>query len=166
MFIIWRGWGWLVLPFFLAVWWIADTPVAAIYRSAAGYEYLYNAEKGICWAIAFFVVAIPLAALSFWRRHAERTRTPEELATEDAGRRDALAAYERTRVEGGAAPDPQTQAILAGTAPLPPLVRARSSFFFVPFWIFPFVFVAIGVLLLVMNIPVAIEEIALHERAE
>lgn len=157
MIIIWRSWGWLVLPFFLAVWGLADGPVASIYRSATNDDSLYNPEKGVCWAISFFLIAIPLGALSFWRRHAERTRTPDENAAEDVKRREQLAQWEAMRLKDGQSPDPQSQAILAGTAPLPPLTRAKSSFFFIPFWIMPFVFIAIGVLVLVLNLPEALE---------
>ena len=164
MFIIYRSWGWLVLVFFLAVWGLAEGPVAGIYRNVTGYIGLYNAEKGIAWAISFFVIAIPLAALSFWRRRAERTLTGDELAAENAKRFEQLAKYEAQRLAIPLPPDPQTQAILAGQAPLPALTRSKSSFFFIPFWIFPFVFVAIGILLLVLNIPTALEEIERHER--
>jgi hypothetical protein len=157
MIIIWRSWGWLVLPFFLAVWGLADGPVSAIYRTATDDMSLYNAEKGVCWAIAFFVIALPLGALGFWRRHAERTRTPEESTLEDAKRREQLAQWEAMRIKDGQAPDPQTQAILAGTSPLPALTRTRSSFFFIPFWVFGFVFVALGALVLVINLPEALE---------
>lgn len=157
MIIIWRSWGWLVLPFFLAVWGLAEGPVSAIYRSASGDDSLFNAEKGVCWAIAFFVVSVPLAALGLWRKHAERRRTPEETAAEDAKRREQLASWEAMRITDGQEPDPQTQAILAGTAPLPPFTRATSSFFFIPFWLFGFVFAAIGVLVLVINLPEALE---------
>ena len=156
MIIIWRSWGWLVLPFFLAVWGLADGPVAAIYRSATADDSLYNPEKGVCWAIAFVIVSLPLAALGLWRKHAERTRTPGEAAVEDAKRRERLQRWEAERIQQGLPPAPETQAILAGTAPLPPVTRAKSSFFFVPFWLFGFVFAAIGVLVLVINLPEAL----------
>lgn len=161
MFIIWRGWGWLVLPFFLLVWALADGPVASIYRSAAYGDAeapLYNAEKAICWAIAFFVVALPLAALSFWRRHAERTRTPEEHAQEAQQRLIGMQKFEEVRLAGGDSPDPQLQAYLSGQAQLAPIFRPKSHFFFIPFWITPFLFVALGILLLVLNVPTAIAE--------
>jgi hypothetical protein len=154
--IIWRSWGWLVLPFFLAVWGLADGPVAAIYRSATDDMSLYNAEKGVCWAIAFFVVSVPLAALSLWRKHAERTRTAEEITLEDAKRREQLAQWEAMRLKDGQAADPQTQAILTGGAPLPPMTRSRSTFFFIPFWLFGFVFAAIGLIVLGINLPEAL----------
>lgn len=157
MIIIWRSWGWLVLPAFLAVWGLADGPIAAIYRSVTNDTSLYNEEKGVCWAIGLFIIAIPLGALGLWRRHAERRRTPEEAAAEDVKRREALAQYEAIRIEGGQQPDPQTQAVLAGTAPLPPITRAKSSFFFIPFWVFGFLFVAIGIVVLVLNLPEALE---------
>lgn len=155
MIIIWRSWGWLVLPFFLAVWGLADGPIAGIYRSITNDDSLYNAEKGVCWAIAFFVISVPLAALGLWRKHAERVRTADELAAEDAKRREQLAQWEAMRITDGQEPDPQNQAILAGTAPLPPATRAKSSFFFIPFWLFGFVFAALGVLVLVLNLPEA-----------
>ncbi len=159
MIIIWRAWGWLVLPFFLFAWFLADNVTPAIYRGITGLETLFNPDDAICWAIALFLIAIPLGALAFWRKHAERTRTPQEQAVEDEKRRVELAKYEQTRIATGLAPDLQLQTIINGQAPLPPVTRVKSSFFFIPFWIMPFVFVAIGMLLLVVNVPVAAEQI-------
>lgn len=158
MFIIWRGWGWLTLPIFLGVVGLAQGPVEAIYRNVSGYQYMFNGDKGICWAISYFVVAIPFAALAFWRRHAERTRTAAETAAEDAERLEFIRTFEASQIARGVQPDPASQAILAGTAPLPPIVRAKSSFFFIPFWVMPIVFVAIGIVLLVVNVPIALDE--------
>lgn len=57
MIVIWRSWGWLILPFFLLTWFIAASLIAPIYSAATGYGSLYNADRGITWAVAFFVVA-------------------------------------------------------------------------------------------------------------
>jgi hypothetical protein len=157
MIIIWRSWGWLTLPILLAVWGLADGPIATIYRNASGYANLYNPDKGVCWGISFLVISIPFAALAFWRRHAERTRTPAETAIEDDKRRQDLKKFEASRIASGLQPDPKLQAIIAGTAPLPPFTPAKSSFFFIPFWIMPIVFAALGILVLVLNVPAALE---------
>jgi hypothetical protein len=145
--VIWRGWGWLILPFFLLVWFLAESVIVPIYRSATGYEFLFNADKGIAWAIAFAVIApVILVFVLFALRPLERVPLNGQQ-------------WEAHRARKAA----EAQLAAAGqTPPHPVHAKLYSSFFFIPMWVFPIIFILIGILLLAINIPVALAEAGPH----
>lgn len=156
MIIIWRRWGWLILVFFLLAWWLSDSVVQPIYRGATGFEFMYNAEKGISWAIALFVVAALIFV--FWYfllRREGQPLTEAEWAKVKENAANSIRASESLRIEGDLTTE-QKLAQLEASQPPPP--TKKSSFFFIPFRFFPFIFAAIAILLLVINIPVALAE--------
>jgi len=61
MILIWRRWGWLVLPALLLVLGIAEALIQ-LYRATSGFDFVFNAEKLVLWGAAFLIVA-PLVAL-------------------------------------------------------------------------------------------------------
>lgn len=139
--VIWRGSGWLILPFFLLTWWIASGVVEPIYRSVTGFEYMYNADKAMCWTIALVVGAVlillfNLFALPFF---------------DGLGR-----SLRQGNVQPAAAPQ---DAPAAASAPVTPVrYKSHSSFFFIPMRFFPFIFLGIAVLVFAANISTAIAE--------
>jgi len=163
MLIIWRRFGWLILVFFLLAWGIADNVISPIYRSITGLDSLYNADKGITWAIALVVVAILMFAFNlYFLRNEGRTYTPEEWKALTTKR---LSSYQLVKTlnetdDAYAARKTAYEADLR-TAPVPPPTK-RSTFFFIPMRIMPIVFVVIAVLLLIANIPTALDEASLR----
>lgn len=154
MFIIWRRHGWLILPAFLLAWWLSDSVIQPIYKNAVGYSGgLYNAEKAICWAIALAIVAVVIFAYWFlFLRGEGKPMTDEQFERFKEDRRQiARFSHEVKKTS----PDEEIAQIDAEPRPAP---LKTSTFFFIPFKFFPVIFVAIGILLLVVNIPVAMEE--------
>ena len=140
MILIWRSWGWLILPFFLLTWFVAASVIAPIYSAATGYGSLYNADRGITWAIAFFVVAALI--LVFVRYALPRL----ELIPTTAQQREAPQARKAAETQ------------LAAAGQQLPARKLISTFFFIPMRAFPIVFAVIGILLLIVNVPVALGE--------
>ena len=157
--IIWRRHGWLILVFFLIAWGLADGVISPIYRGATGLEYLYNSDKGIVWAIALTVVAALIFGYNFaFLRNEGKQFSPEEWRV-IADKR--LASYQLIKTlnetdESYAARKAAYEADLRdGPVPAP---IPRSTFFFIPMRIMPLIFIGIAVLLLILNIPTALEE--------
>ena len=159
MFVIWRSWGWLVLPFILLVWLLAESVVQPIYRSIAGYEFMYNADKLICWGIAFFLGAAALFAFNLLLMRGDGKPITPERWKKNVELRARLAEEDPVR------PAEQSAAIAAAirAEPIPPAGKS-STFFFIPMRFMPIVFAIVGVIMLAINIPVAIEEIPLHQQ--
>jgi len=159
MLIIWRRHGWLILVFFLVAWGLADGVISPIYRGITGLEYLYNSDKGIVWAISLTVVAGLILGYNLaFLRNEGRQYTEEEWRVV-ANKR--LASYQLIKTinetdDAYAARKAAYEADLRnGPVPAP---TAKSSFFFIPMKVMPIIFVAIAVLLLILNIPTALEE--------
>ncbi len=155
MFIIWRRHGFLILPAVLLAWWLSDSVIQPIYKNAAGYTGgLYNAEKAICWAIALGVVAVLIFV--YWLlflRNEGKPMTDEQFERLKEAKREYLR-MANPEVDG-ISPE---QALAQVDAEPKPAPAKSSTFFFIPFKFFPVIFVAIGILLLVVNVPVAMEE--------
>lgn len=152
--IIWRGSGWLILPFFLLTWWLADGVIQPIYRSITGFEYMYNADKAMCWAIAFGVVAalillFNLFVLPFLDKlgaavqRGTAPQTPQAPATPAEG--------------SGPSVQPQ-EAVAVSAQVTNQRPRFYSTFFFIPMHLFPIIFVVIGIIVFVTNVGTAIAE--------
>ena len=159
MVIIWRRHGWLTLVFILLAWGMADRVISPIYSSVTGLSSLYNADKGIVWAIALTVVAGLIFGYNVaFLRNEGRQYTEEEWRVVADKR---LASYQLIKTinetdEAYAARKAAYEADLRnGPVPAP---TAKSSFFFIPMKVMPIIFVAIAVLLLILNIPTALEE--------
>lgn len=142
--VIWRGWGFLTLFFILGIFGLTSGVIEPIYRSQTGFEYVYNAEKLVMGGSATILIALVLAAFVWfvlpWM---------ELVPTTEQGRESLR------------------QAKAAGVTefPRPKPWKTRSSFFFIPMWVLPIVFVALGVLLIVLNMGTAAAEIAVREGA-
>ena len=155
MFIIWRRWGFLVLAFFLLTWALADNVVDPIYRSITGYEFLFNPEKGICWAIAFFAVSLVILAFVLLVLR-EGTPFPPDVWAEIVEKNaQSIAKY---RLKDETDEDVARKQAQVRAQPIPEPAKT-STFFFIPLKWFPYIFAGIGVLLLVINVPVSIAEI-------
>lgn len=164
MFIIWRGMGWLILPFILLAWWLADGVILPIYRGNTGFEYVYNAEKGVMGGVAMIVVAVIIALfVLFVQRPLERQPTTEEGWAEwEAKKRAELVTYAKVLADGNVPLDAERQAQLDG-APIPRPAKRSSSFFFIPMWVFPILFAVIGIVMIAMNVGTAVAEVAVRE---
>lgn len=140
--IIWRGAGWLTLVFILLAVGLSTAVLEPIYRSVSGFEFVYNAEKGVVAGIAVIAIAIV-----FW------------LFVQFA-----LPRLETIRV-GRPAADPANPGA-APVKPAPaPFWKTKSSTFFIPMWVQPVIFLLIGVFLIVLNLDTALTEVALREGA-
>jgi len=153
MFIVWRGWGWLVLVFFLLTWLLESAVLTPLYKAITGFEYVYNAEHGILWAVGLVIAGVAIFLFNrFVLRPLERVPTTPEAFQARAA---AKAAAEQAAASG-AVPAP-------AEAPAVAPRKTFSSFFFIPMRVWPIIALAIAVLLLVVNIPVAIDEVSLRE---
>lgn len=151
MFIIWRGAGWLTLVFILLAVGLSTGVLEPIYRSNTGFEFVYNAEKGVIGGIGMIVTAIIFwLFVQFVLPWIEAIFGPDPIKVEPA--------------------DPATQADpSAAPAPAPlkrkPFWKTKSSTFFIPMWVQPIIFLIIGVLMIVLNLDTAIAEVTLREGA-
>jgi hypothetical protein len=68
-------------------------------------------------------------------------------------------------VEPEAAAAAATAADTATKTPRPKPWKTRASFFFIPMWVLPIVFLVVGFLLMVLNVQDALAGIALREGA-
>lgn len=142
MILIWRRWGWLVLPAFLLAWWLSTTVVQPIYLSVTGYEVSYNADDAIAFGIAMCVVAPLVFGVDLlFRRLFDNPRTPTSPAA--AGSASAI-------------PD---------VPPAPaqvPVRRPAASCFWIPMWIWAIIFAVIGVFMIIYHIPLSIADAQLR----
>jgi hypothetical protein len=145
--VIWRRWGWLVLPLFLLVWSLATGPVLNAYGSAMGLDGRYNGDKGVAGGISFLIVAplvVVVDVLFMW--------IVKKALEPPAGQPQVM-------IPAGASLD-------SAPVPVPPPVgspkRKRASFFFIPMWIWGPIFAVIGLIMLVINVPISLEEAPTH----
>ncbi len=163
VFIVWRRMGWLILPLLLLVWWVAENAILPIYRAQTGFEYVYNAERGVMWGIAFILGGLILLAFAILVLHRFES-VPRDPARRAAWEERTRASYAKTvamLASTDAQASPEVQGLADGTLPLPKPVT--STFFWIPMRFFPYVFAAIGILLIVLNLGTAIDEVALRE---
>ena len=163
MIFIWRRWGWSTLLFLMLVVWLALNPIPAIYANLAGFDDggLYNSELSIGWAIAWFVGALVMFGFNLLvLRHESDPLTEEQWAVlQKKMIRDHSLIHPKDET-----PEQHAE-FVAGVRALPiPPPRKRSTVFFIPMWIVPFIFVAIGMVMLIVNIPLAMEDLV--RRAE
>jgi len=147
MLVIWRRWGWLVLPLFLLVWALATGPVLNAYGSAIGIVGFFNPDKAVAGGISFLVVApliVIVDVLFTWiaKKAFEAPPGQPQLVI------PAGASLDSTPVPAPAAASPVKQ--------------KRASFFFIPMWIWGPIFAAIGIIMLVLNVPISLEDAPTH----
>ena len=138
--LIWRGWGWLTLVFALATWGIGAGIFVPIYKSVTGEEYAFAPVTTLLVGIAGIIVAGAMAAFVIFAlpriewvpQNSEQTQAYIEA-------RKARAAA----VKAGQPVEPR---------PLPKFWKTRSSTFFIPMWVQPVIFLAIGTLMIVLNV--------------
>ena len=145
MILIWRRWGWLVLPAFLLAWWLSNTVIQPIYLSVTGYEVSYNADDAIAFGIATCVVAPLVFGVDLlFRRLFDKAVGPTTPGTA------------ATTGSAGVAPE---------SIPLPAPVRVRrpaASCFWIPMWIWAIIFAVIGVFMIIYHIPLSIADAQLR----
>jgi hypothetical protein len=145
--VVWRRWGWLVLPFFLLVWALATGPVLNAYGSAMGLVGYFNPDKAVAGGISFLIVApliVIVDVLFTW------------LARKVF---EAPAGQPALMIPAGAAIDSTPVPVPAATATVKP---KRASLFFIPMWIWGLIFAAIGIIMLVINVPISLEIAPTH----
>lgn len=149
MFVVWRGWGWLTLLFlmFAILWGLQIFP--PIWQAFSGYDSTFAGELGVGWGIGWILSGVLLFLFAQFllvkleripwsgdevQRRAEAQREGRRLASE--------------RGERYVPPSPPTSPI--------------STFFWIPLRWLALAFVALGIVVLVINIPIAIENLAQH----
>jgi hypothetical protein len=147
MLIIWRRWGWLVLPLFLLVWTLATGPVLTAYGSSLGLIGYFNPDKAVAGGLSFLIVAplIVIVDVLF-------TWLSKKVFEAPAGKPQLM-------IPAGASLDSTPVPVPAATQAVKP---KRASFFFIPMWIWGLIFAAIGVIMLVINVPISLEIAPTH----
>ena len=146
--VIWRGWGWLVLFLIIGVMFFGWQLFPPIWKAFSGYEYAYNGEQGVGWGIGWILAA---GILFVFNRFV--LLKLETIPVTGDGWQARAAAKKAAEARGE-------------TFVVPQHTKPYSSFFFIPLRWLVFVFLGIGVIVLAINIPAAIENLAEHERVE
>lgn len=147
MVVVWRRWGWLVLPLFLLVWALATGPVLSAYGSSLGLIGYFNPDKAVAGGISFLIVAplIMIVDVLF-------TWLAKNVFEAPAGKPELM-------IPAGASLDSTPVPV---PIPMSTVKPKRASFFFIPMWIWGLIFAAIGIIMLVINVPISLEEAPTH----
>lgn len=146
--VIWRGWGWLALVVILLVVGWSTAVFPAIWMAFSGYDGAYNGERGVGWGIGWILGAVLLFLFNaFVLLKLERVPSSGEAL--------------QARVEAKKAAEARGE-----TYVVPQHTKPYSSFFFIPLRWLVLVFLAIGVVMLVINVPAAIQDLADHAAFE
>ena len=148
MLVIWRRWGWLVLPLFLAVWGLATGLVLTTYGSAMGLDGYFNPDKAVAGGISFLLIApfvVIIDVLFTWI--AKKALEP-------------VPGQPQTMVPAGAALDSTPVPVPVS---VPTAKPKRASFFFIPMWIWGPIFAVIGIVMLVINVPLSLDLAPTHQ---
>ncbi len=157
MFVVWRGWGWLVALVILLVIMLGQFWLPGWYRELNDGAFAPPGMRDALWGVALLIGA--LVTVLLWilvlrpleRGHAD----PRKRAESEARFRKIYQDLVQAELDAGREPDAGVRGLADGTTPMPE--PARSSLFWLPVRFWPVVFAAIGVLLLATRLGTALD---------